>query len=311
VSELEATEVREIVVPLDGTRFAESAIPPAGHLATRLDAGVCLFSAVPTVDDVPEREASLAGMKVARRPVDRPVYRPADREVVVNLDPAGAIHETLRRRPGAIACMASRARVRGAALTRSVLTELLARGHDPVIAVGPLYGDVAPWKEHEPPTGVVVGVDDVPHANALVDIAQRWASLLHEPLTVVTVAEPVPPAIAAGPVHRRFGPDGDVDLFLRVLLARVRDDDHAIEARALYDPVGPPRGMLAYTREHPSSLVVVGTHARTGLARFARGSRAAAIVRGCPSPVLVVPVGARQSLSRAGERAARVGTPAR
>lgn len=281
--------VRRVVVPLDGSRFSTTALPHAEQFADRLDAALCLFSAVDTVDEHPDRRVWLASITVSR---------PVEHEVVVNRDPAGAVHEMLRRRPGSTVCMASRAHERAAALTRSVLTEILARGHDAVIAVGPAIGDVAPWLEHEPPRGVVVGVDDDGEATHLAELAADWAMQLHEPLTVVTIAEPLPPPLVGGPVHRRYGPDGDVGLFLRVLVAGVHREDVEIASRALYDPIGPSDGIVRWAREHPPVLVVIGTSAPTGLARFAKGSTAAAIVRRCAAPVLVVPTRVRRTEPR-------------
>jgi nucleotide-binding universal stress UspA family protein len=277
--------IQRIIVPLDGSTFSATALPTAFRLAKRLDAEVFLFSAVDTVDDEPGRLRRLRSVVPGR---------PVHCEVVVNLDPAGAIHEMLRRLPGSVACMASRARVRVAAVTRSVLTELLVRAHDPVIAVGPLIGDVAPWLEHEPARGVVVGIDDNSEAQHLVEEGADWSVQLHEPLTILTVAEPVPPPLAAGPVRRRYGPEGDVDLFLRVLLAQLHRDDVEIEPRVLYHPIGPVDGIVAWVHEHPSMLLVVGTAAPSGLERLAKGSTAAAVVRRSAAPVLVVPTRVRR-----------------
>jgi nucleotide-binding universal stress UspA family protein len=274
-------------------------LPTASRLAAKLDADLHLFSAVDTVDDQPLRLAWLRSVTVSRRP--------GDCEVVVNRDPAGAIHERLQRLPGSIAYMASHAHVRRAALTRSVLTELLARAHDPVIAVGPMIGDFAPWLEHEPQGGVLVGVDDDGEAVPLADLGTQWAMQLDERLTVLTVAEPLPPPLVTGPVRRRYGPDGDVDHFLRVLLARIHGADAGIEPRVIYDPVGPADGIVSWVREHSAVLVVVGTAAPTGVKRFVTGSTAAAIVRGCPTPVLVVPtrVRHREGAGRQAVRTAR------
>jgi nucleotide-binding universal stress UspA family protein len=291
--------IQRIVVPLEGSTFSENALPTAFRLAKHLDADVFLFSAVDTVDDKPDRLRRLRSIELPDQPVAF--------EVVVDRDPAGAIHEMLRRLPASVACMATHARVRSAAVARSVLTELLVRAHDPVIAVGPLIGDVAPWLEHEPARGVVVGVDDNGEAQHLLEEAADWSVQLHEPLTVLTVAEPVPPPLAAGPVRRRYGPDGDVDLFLRVLLARLHRDDVEIEPRVLYDPIGPVDGIVAWVREHPSILLVVGTTAPSGLERLAKGSTAAAVVRRSAAPVLVVPTRVRrgQTGDRTATRAAK------
>jgi len=272
--------LRCFVVPVDGTQFSTTAIPTASQLAERLDASVSLFSAVDSLDEEPGRVAWLEALDV--------VKRGAEYEVVVNRDPAGAIHEVLRRLPDSIACMATHARVRTAAVTRSVLTELLVRGHDPVIAVGPGCGDYAGWTEHQPPREVVVGVDDNPEAIHLLEVAAGWAAKLREPLVVLTVAEPVPPPVVSGPVHRRYGPD-DPDLFLRVLLARARLDAVEVEPHVLYNPISPVNGITVWVHGRPAMLVVVGTSAPAGLQRLAKGSTAAAITRESAAPVLIVP----------------------
>ena len=272
-------DVDVVLVPLDGSSFSGRAVPVAARLAGQLDAGILLFSAVPTEDDVPARQAELAA-------VVPPCLGPVRRSVVVSLDPAGAIHEQLRQlgRDRALACMASHGRDRSAALVGSVATEVVARGHDPLVIVGP-HPD-----EHPGGHGVMVAVDDTPASAALVPIGLGWAGLVDEPLTVTTVAEPVPPPLRPGhPARRRFGPDGDVEAFLEGLVAPVRQQGHKVEALPLYDPISPASGLELYLRDNPATMVVVASHARTGPTRIVFGSEAAAIVRRSPSPVLVVP----------------------
>jgi nucleotide-binding universal stress UspA family protein len=272
-------DVEVVLVPLDGSSFSGRAVPVAARLAGKLDAGIVLFSAVPTEDDVPARVAELAA-------VLPPCLGPVHRSVVVSLDPAGAIHEELRRsgRDRTLACMASHGRGRSAALVGSVATEVVARGHDPLVLVGP-HPD-----EHPGGHGVMVAVDDTPVSAALLPIGLGWAGLLGEPLTVTTVAEPVPPPLRPDrPARRRFGPDGDVEAFLEGLIAPIRQQGHKVDALAFYDPVSPASGLELHLRDHPATMVVVASHARTGPTRMVFGSVAAAIVRRSPSPVLVVP----------------------
>jgi hypothetical protein len=78
-----------------------------------------------------------------------------DRLVVVDLDPAGAIHEALRLHL-AVACLASHGRGRSAAVIGSVATEVVARGHDPVVVVGPMV------EPHRGRHGVVACLDASP-----------------------------------------------------------------------------------------------------------------------------------------------------
>jgi nucleotide-binding universal stress UspA family protein len=262
--------------------LSKAAVPVAARLARRLSAEVCLFSVVPSEDHVAESQRDLAGIPVAGR---------VQRLVVVDLDPARAIHDAVRRLPAAIACMASHGRGRSAALVGSVATEVMVRAHDPVILTGRFAGDYAPWLDDPRPSGVVTAVDENPAVDTTLAAGVQWAKMLRERLVIVTIAEPVPPALALGEVRRRYGPDGDVDLFLSVLATRARKQHEPVETRALYDPTGVAEGLRTFLREHPAQLVVISSHARTGLQRAVFGSVAANLVRVSPSPVLVVPVG--------------------
>jgi nucleotide-binding universal stress UspA family protein len=269
--------VEAILVPLDGSEFAERALPVASRLAGQLDAEVHLFSAVEKEDDIPGREADLS------RAAGRLEGVTVREEVVVDLDPAGAIHEALKRIGNAVACMSSHGRARSAAILGSVANEVLARGHDPLVLVGPLFED-RPGR-----TGVFACVDDTPASASLLPVARNWANMLGERLLVVTVAEPVPPSVTVGPARRRFGPDGDVDAFLGSLVRRVLGDDGDVEIRPIYDPISPAIGLCSYLEDRPASLVAVSSRARMGLERLVFGSTAAAIVRCSNAPVLVVP----------------------
>jgi nucleotide-binding universal stress UspA family protein len=267
--------VDTLLVPLDGSDFSARAIPIAERLADRFGATMTLFSAVEREDERRVRDAEIAAIA--------PHHRPHKRWVVVDADPAGAIHEVLRQLVHAIACMASHGRNRSAALVGSVATGVVARGHDPLVLVGPVADLEVDGK------GVVACIDETPASQALLPSAAHIAQLLAEPLTVITVAEPVPPPLTAGPIRRRFGPDEDVDLYLEAAVTPLRARGHTVETHAVYDPISPAAGVRDYVWVHPASLVAVASHARTGTSRFLLGSIAAEIVHSIISPVVVVP----------------------
>jgi nucleotide-binding universal stress UspA family protein len=58
----------------------------------------------------------------------------------------------------------------------------------------------------------------------------------------------------------------------------------------LLESIGGPAAdlILVQAKEWPAELIVMGTHGRRGLRRFAMGSDAEAVVRGAPVPVLLV-----------------------
>jgi nucleotide-binding universal stress UspA family protein len=167
--------------------------------------------------------------------------------------------------------------------------ETLARGHDPLILVGPFVGD-GPRPEHEP-RGVLVCVDQSPASKDLVADGVVWAGRVGEPLVIATVAEPVPEPVRPHPGHRRFGPDGDVDAYLTDLAAPVLSHGVDVTTHVIWDAISPADGVGHYLRACPAFLTLAGSHARTGLARLAFGSVAAGIVLHSRSPVVVTPIG--------------------
>jgi nucleotide-binding universal stress UspA family protein len=267
--------VDALLVPLDGSGFSRVAVPVAARLAARLDAEIHLLSAVRTVEEVEARDRELAGVVIPGHIVHR--------TVVVDPDPAEAIHDALRKLENGVVCMATHGRARSAALVGSVATEVVARGRDPLILV-------CPYVEGARRTaGVVACVDDDPTAPALAGIALGWSGLLAERCTVLTVAEDVPEPVTGGPARRRFGPDGDVDAFLDRLAEPLRAAGHTVDATVRYDPVSVWGGLYRYLGDRPATLLVAGTRARTGVPRLVFGSEASSIVRHSESPVLVVP----------------------
>lgn len=262
-------EIDTIVVPLDGSTDAAYALPVAEWLAQTLDASVHVVSAVASVDEGPDRAATLGSIQLDGLKTTT--------EVVVDLDAAAAIHRTVERLGRAIACMSSHGRSRSAALLGSVTTEVVRRGRDPVVVVGPNV-------EGPPPLpGVVACVDDTPAASSLVAVASRWSAMLGQPLEVLTVAEPVPDPVKPGASHhRRFGPE-DPESFLRQLVG------DAGTTTVVWDPISPAEGVSLHLQEHPAAIVVLSSHARTGPSRLAFGSVAASIVHASRIPAVIVP----------------------
>jgi nucleotide-binding universal stress UspA family protein len=275
--------VEALLVPLDGSDFSRVAVPTAARLAARLGAVIHLLSAVDPPDQLEERERWLARVEIPGRPVHR--------TVVVDRDPAGAIHEALRKLDNDVACMATHGRARSAAVLGSVAIEVVTRGRDPLILV------CSHLEQPRRSAGVVACVDDSPASAALVATAVKWAELLGESCIVLTVAEQAPEPVTGGPIRRLFGPDGDAEAYLAALVEPFRAAGHAVETLVVYDPVSVWGGLYRYLVDHPATLVATNTRSWTGLRRLVFGSVAATIVRHSPSPVLVVPRIGREARS--------------
>jgi nucleotide-binding universal stress UspA family protein len=277
--------VQTILVAYDGSEPSALAVPVAARLANRLGADIHLLSTVAKEEDEAGRAAELATLERDSALAGRVVAC----TVAVDLDPAGEIHEALRRLPDAVVCMGTHGRGRSAALIGSVASDVIARGHDPVVLVGPFVGD-DPRHQASDYRGMLACVDETPASAAILPIAARWSHLLDEPLKVATVAEPVPPSARADAVeHRRFGPDGDVTAFLARVVEPLEDAGEHVEAIAVFDPISPADGIVLYTEENPAWMLTVSSHARQGISRLVFGSVAAAIVHRSRAPVLVVP----------------------
>jgi hypothetical protein len=74
--------------------------------------------------------------------------------------------------PGAVACMATHGRARSTALVGSVATDVVARGHDPLVLVCPYI------EQARRTADVVVCVDDSPASAGLVTVGLDWADRL-------------------------------------------------------------------------------------------------------------------------------------
>jgi nucleotide-binding universal stress UspA family protein len=263
-----------IVVGVDGSALSEAALLAGATLADQLSAGLLLFSAVASADDVEEREQYLRSLHRSGR---------ASVEIVVDADPAGAILQALQR-GDAIACMGSHGRGRSAAVLGSVTTEILARGDTAALLVGAAFADRPTTKRHR----VVACIDETPGSWSVLPAATNWSRWLAEHLVVITVAEPVPEPVRGLP-RRVFGPDGDVDAYLADAVRPIREAGADVETVAVYDPVSTADGMVSFVEEAPASLLALASHVRTGLHRLVFGSAAATVVARSMSPVLVMP----------------------
>jgi nucleotide-binding universal stress UspA family protein len=282
-----ASRIKAFVVPLDGTEFAGLALVPAHELAERLGADVHLLSTV-------ERESDVAGRRKKLAAIGRSLCT-ASVSVAVDRDPAGVIHETVKRLDRSIACLANHGRGRSVTLRTSVASDVIARGGDPVMLAGPWIGrPKGVWWRDDPISlsqfrgGVVACLNGTTTSGSLVAVALQWALALEEPMIALTVAEPIPP-LEESRIVRAFGPDGNVDAFLEQVVALAGGAGVEVVGAPVYDPVGPAEGVLSYLEESPPTLVVVGAHHRGRNDEVAIGGVAAAIVRRSPSPVLIVP----------------------
>ncbi|MHB1261839.1 MAG: universal stress protein [Thermoplasmatota archaeon] len=135
---------------------------------------------------------------------------------------------------------------------------------------------------------IVAAVDFSKHSRKAFDAAVRLAGDLDATLVLVHAFPPVPKAGARDPI-------GQAKAEIDAVEWKDLCEQWAADARKAVDVEtvgreGKPADVVAkVVAERKASLVVVGSHGRTGLKRAVLGSVADAIVRASKVPVVVVP----------------------
>lgn len=88
--------------------------------------------------------------------------------------------------------------------------------------------------------------------------------------------------------------DGEARRHLNHLASTLLSDVEEISLVTV-ESVSPPLAICEYADSNDVDLIVIGTHGRTGVARFFIGSVAEKVVRHANSPILVVPHAERPS----------------
>jgi nucleotide-binding universal stress UspA family protein len=262
-----ATLTKSIIVPLDGSEFAERALSVAREIARRLDARIVLTT---TCRDGDSCEPTEYFERLAKDQADI-----VTEFALVDEHPAArAIGRVSREHADGIVCMTShgRGRLRWAVLG-SVAEQAVHEARRPMLLVG--QGCEIDWR----PTRecLLVCVDGANVADPIVPVATQWAQALDLPVRVASVMHPLD---VEGVTHPNKVVAAIVDHFGAAGL-----DASAILLRGSY-----VAGAIAdAARDLPATMIAMNTHSRTGAARLALGSVAMATVGLAPCPVLLVP----------------------
>jgi nucleotide-binding universal stress UspA family protein len=273
---VQPVDIGHVVLPLDGSPFAERALPVGQWAAEVLDADVHLLEIVASGDD--------EGVEGAIRYLDNVCRRchAASWDVAERDDVAGALAEAVAASPGRIACLATHGRGRSASIG-SVAGSLVERNPGPVMLVGP--GARAVTATDAP---VVVAVDGTAQDRRLVPVALGWAARLARRLDIVTVVEPGHPAPVGGQRGRARG-SSEPERYVESLAARARGSDVPVVARVVRNSVTVRAG-LSLLLDRTAALIVLGSRQGERLGRMAPGSYSASIVHDAAVPALVVPL---------------------
>lgn len=281
-----------ILVPLDGTAGGEQALPPAEYLA-RETASMLLLARI-----APVTKWNAAG---SGRLVWPPVYENAvatEEEqarayltsLALDMNKRGLRVETYvqygeptdellaldAQTDVDVIVMASHARSGAARLALGSLADHLVRyGKAPVMIVrnrGASHDAV--HLDHG-----VVPLDGSPIAAGALEMVIQLAGVVIHRVTLVRAVDPTAPSSEAEDARRYL------EAIREQLLERVGRQDFVVESRLLYGDAA--QQILEYTRNE-GDLIVMATHGRTGLQRWALGSVAERVVHDVMIPLILV-----------------------
>lgn len=265
-----------IVVPLDGSVFAERAIRSACSLASRLEqARVLLVSCGPDDIDAAQHElddrASLYSEVVG-----------IETRVVGSGDPAQVMLAIAATEPDAMICMATHGKggIRAAVLG-SVSAEIVRRTTQPLVLVGPNCRTTLLRKERG---RMLVCSDGSSLSDSVIPTAATWCDRFRlEPW----LTEVVGPDEDPEPAHLPH-PNREVEAAKERLAALAAGMPARTDGARTSVLHGDPSSSIARFAERlPAALIALATHGRGGLTRITMGSVATDIVRQAPCPVLV------------------------
>jgi nucleotide-binding universal stress UspA family protein len=308
---------RSVLVPLDGSPFAEHALPTATAIAKASRAKLQLVKVhEPPPPPLAADDAGLfleADLQVRR---DERVYlrqqasrarAEAGLRVVTEVldDPVGeAIVEYAQRSGTDLIVMTTHGR---GPLSRlwlgSVADQVIRRATVPVLLIRPREG--APDPVPEPGQHVLVPLDGSSLGEAALEPAAELAERLELALTLVQVV--LPPPLIGDAMQVYPPPDADERIRLRVreaedyledLADQLRDRGLVVETvavvhRSVVD------ALLDLTRVGDFALVAISTQGHGGIQRFLLGGVADKLVRSAELPVLVVRPTGRTKTRRA------------
>jgi nucleotide-binding universal stress UspA family protein len=304
--------IRSILVPLDGSTFAEHALPLAASLARQAGAVLHLAHAhsaalpemamgimIPDVYDLHKRQDEQAYLAdTARRLTE--VAPVALETTLIEGDVVAALKAYAENKAIDLVVMATHARgAFGRFWLGSVADDLAAELPQPVLLVRPGEGkpDLARKSALK---SIVVPLDGTPLAEGAVWSAAELAKLFDAELMLVRVNRPAllaiyaPEGVSSSSVTATLDQAAEIERReaegAQKYLAGVAEKLVARGARVrthITLEEEPAAGILAEARADHADLIALETHGRRGLTRLFFGSVADKVVRGGEVPVLL------------------------
>ncbi len=293
---------RHLLVPLDGSRLAETVLPAAAELATRMGAALTLLHVVES--EAPARvhgerhltvrEEAAAYLEEARKWLaDQGIA--ADTRVEVS---PGDVAERIGREAAAIAadlvalCTHGGRGVRGLLFGR-VAQQVLARGRVPVFLMPPsAQGREAAFVCRR----VLVPLDGTQASEGVLPAAEALALAFDSTLVLESVIPTLSTIRGVRGATARLMPRmgaavldeeaSDAAVYLGEIVARL--EDAGIEVEGVVERGEPVRVLEDAAARHSADIFAMATHGRAGVSAIWEGSIAARLLEKSGRPLLLV-----------------------
>jgi len=300
---------KHLLVPLDGSRLSESAIPAAAQMAARMDAELTLVHVIEKHAPaevhsdrhlVSAKEATAYLAEVARRPALAGLRVQTHVHTAEVSDVAASITEHAAELAPDLVVMSTHGKGSARRLIfGAIAQQVLSRGDTPVLLVRPseeaasgASGPADTWRT------ILAPLDGDPaHEKSLpvaADLAAAFACRVHLLMVVPTLGELAGSQAAAGmllPGATRIKLEMDSAAASDYLAAKAEELARAgVAAGSEASRGDPARAIVRAARRLDADMVVMGTHGRAGTVAFWEGSVAARVVSRTRVPLLLVPL---------------------
>ncbi len=296
---------RHILLPLDGSDFAEQAIPAATRLAQVFGARVTLASVIPTRG--PQRARLLSRLEPHLKGRNRQANDYLEQiseqlsekgltvDTVVDFGSvAETINDLISKRGIDLVIISSHGH---GGLRRwmmgSVANRLVQNVTQPVLIIRPRQGEAPPVPQF---LKLLVTLDGSNFAERVLPYA-RASSRLESEVLLLTVPQ-VPEAHQYGALVEEIQKLREqAELQAHQYLEQVAESlrKHGVQARVIVKGARPAETIVSVAEEEQVDVVMLATHGRGGLDRLFVGSVADKVVQQAPCPVFLVPIHERRN----------------
>lgn len=296
---------KQILVPLDGSHLAESALPAASYLAERLNASVILIHVIEK--DAPssihgerhlnnsiDAENYLKGVAAGSFPRNITVKYHVHENLVTNVSKSIVEHSGEFNPDLIVMCTHGHGGMRDL-LYGSIAQKVIGLGKTPVLLIQPVSDDYSPTFSCK---SILVPVDGNPEHELGLTAAEEIAKACNARLHLLMAVPVFGNLSGEWTSSSKFLPGtttrmlemvaANSEEYLQHLKEYLADPNITITSETFRED--PENAIIATASHMEADIVVLGTHGKSGMDAFWSGSVTAKICRAIKRPLLLVPI---------------------